>query len=91
MVPNRLIWSTRDPRAPYGAAIVVEIEAHTANPVIWDTDQDGKPNLSALALQAVRESGAEAVIVISNQKLTRKVVHDMESLGIPAYGAIWDS
>ncbi len=90
-VPNRLIWSTRSPRATYGDALVDEIEASTENPVIWDTDENGKPNLSALALQTVRESGAEAVIVISNQKLTRRVVHDMESLGIPAYGAIWDS
>ncbi|WP_171173274.1 hypothetical protein [Ruegeria sp. HKCCD8929] len=90
-VPNRLIWSTRAPRKTYGDALVDEIEAHTEAPLIWDTDAQGKPNLSALALQAVRESDAEAVIVISNQKLTRKVVHDMESLGIPAYGAIWDS
>lgn len=90
-VPNRLIWSTRSPRKTYGDALVDEIEANTEQPLIWDTDEDGKPNLSALALQAVRDSAAEAVIVISNQKLTRKVVHDMESLGIPAYGAIWDS
>lgn len=90
-VPNRLIWSTRSPRKTYGDALVDEIEAHTSDPLIWDTDKLGNPNLSALALQAVRDSGAEAVIVISNQKLTRKVVHDMESLGIPAYGAIWDS
>ncbi|WP_305987246.1 hypothetical protein [Roseibium sp. MMSF_3544] len=90
-VPNRLIWSTRSPRETYGDDLVDEIEAHTEKPLIWDTDAHGKPDLSALALQAVRESGAEAVIVISNQKLTRKVVHDMETLGIPAYGAIWDS
>jgi hypothetical protein len=90
-VPNRLIWSTRSPRKTYGDALVDEIEAHTERPLIWDTDRQGKPNLSALALQAVRESGAEAVIVISNQKLTRRVVHDLESLGIPAFGAIWDS
>lgn len=90
-VPCRLIWSTRSPRKTYGDALVDEIEAHSDKPLIWDTDARGKPDLSALALQAVRETGAEAVIVISNQKLTRKVVHDMESLGIPAYGAIWDS
>ncbi|MET1411871.1 hypothetical protein ABVF61_06370 [Roseibium sp. HPY-6] len=90
-VPNRLIWSTRSPRKTYGDDLINEIETHTENPLIWDTDTHGKPDLSALALQAVRESGAEAVIVISNQKLTRKVVYDMEALGIPAYGAIWDS
>lgn len=90
-VPNRLIWSTRSPRKTYGDALIDEIEAHTDSPLIWDTDKDGKPNLSALALQAVQETGAEAVIVIANQKLTRKVVYDMEVQGIPAYGAIWDS
>ncbi|MCG7572069.1 hypothetical protein MHM39_00655 [Phaeobacter sp. CNT1-3] len=90
-VPNKLVWSTRSPRETYGDALVDEIEGSTENPVIWDTVTQGKPDLSTLALQAVRESGAEAVIVISNQKLTRKVVHDMEALGIPAYGAIWDS
>lgn len=90
-VPNHLIWSTRSPRATYGDDLVDEIETHTESPLIWDTSERGKPDLSQLAFQAVRETGAEAVIVISNQKLTRKVVHDMESQGIPAFGAIWDS
>ncbi|MEX0286073.1 MAG: hypothetical protein AB3N23_15810 [Paracoccaceae bacterium] len=90
-VPNKLIWSTRSPRKTYGDALVDEIESNTEDPLIWDTDALGKPNLSALALEAVRETGAEAVIVISNQKLTQRVIHDMESEGIPAFGAIWDS
>jgi hypothetical protein len=90
-VPNKLIWSTRSPRATYGDALVDEIEGNTQDPLIWDTDAQGKPDLSALALRAVRETGAEAVIVISNQKLTRQVIYDMECEGIPAFGAIWDS
>ncbi|WP_172332052.1 hypothetical protein [Mangrovicoccus sp. HB161399] len=90
-VPARLIWSARSPRRTYGDALVDEIETATAHPLIWDTDRDGKPDLSALALEAVWETGAEAVIVISNRKLTRRVVHELETLGIPAYGAIWDS
>ena len=90
-VPNKLIWSTRSPRKTYGDALVDEIEANTDDPLIWDTDARGKPDLSLLAMQAVRETGAEAVIVISNQKLTQKVIYDMERQGIPAFGAIWDS
>lgn len=90
-VPNHLIWSTRSPRKTYGDALVDEIESNTQSPLIWDTDERGKPDLSALALAAVRETGAEAVIVISNQKLTQRVIYDMESRGIPAFGAIWDS
>ncbi|WP_342077001.1 hypothetical protein [Yoonia sp. SS1-5] len=90
-VPNKLIWSTRSPRKTYGDDLVDEIERNTENPLIWDTDARGKPDLSQLAFDAVAETGAEAVIVISNQKLTQKVIYDMESAGIPAYGAIWDS
>jgi hypothetical protein len=44
-----------------------------------------------LALAAYAETGAEAVICISNKKLTWQVVHGLERRGIPAYGAIWDS
>ncbi len=90
-VPFRLIWATRSPRKTYGDALVDEILAHSTDPLIWDTDRHGKPDLSELALRAVGQSGAEAVICISNQRLTRKVVHDVETAGIPAFGAIWDS
>ncbi len=90
-VPNKLIWSTRSPRKTYGDDLVDEIESNTEEALIWDTDRLGKPDLSALALQAVQETGAEAVIVISNQKLTQRVIFDMECQGIPAFGAIWDS
>lgn len=90
-VPNKLIWSTRSPRKTYGDDLIDEIERNTENPVIWDTDARGKPDLSQLAFDAIAETGAEAVIVISNQKLTQRVIYDMESAGIPAYGAIWDS
>ena len=45
----------------------------------------------ALAYEMYVEMGAEAVFIISNQKLTRKFVYGMESRGVPAYGPIWDS
>ena len=90
-VPAHLIWSTRNARKTYGDKLVDEILEVEPNALIWDTDERGRPNLSQLAYAAVQEFDAEAVIVISNQKLTRMVVYDMESRGIPAYGAIWDS
>ncbi len=89
--PSHVVWSTRNPRATYGDAFVDKILAARPDALVWDTTEKGKPDLSKLAYEAVQRTGAEAVIVISNEKLTRKVVHDMESLGIPAYGAIWDS
>ena len=44
-----------------------------------------------LTYRLVKEHNAEAVAIISNQKLTQKVVYGMMSRGIPAFGAIWDS
>lgn len=90
-VPIHLIWATRSPRRTYGDALVDEILQAVPGAMIWDTDVDGKPDLSRLAHGAWRSFAAEAVICISNQKLTRRVVRDMEIRGIPAFGAIWDS
>ena len=59
--------------------------------VILDTRKYGKPDMVKLTYRLVREFNAEAVCIISNQKLTRKVVYGMVSRGIPAFGAIWDS
>ncbi|MBP2479637.1 hypothetical protein JOF53_008509 [Crossiella equi] len=89
--PARLVWSTRNPVRTYGEALVAEIESVQPEAVIWDTDRDGKPDLVELALRAHRESGAEAVICISNRKTTWHLVESLEARGIPAYGAIWDS
>ena len=44
-----------------------------------------------LILRLYKEFDAEAVAIISNQPLTEKVVYHMQSRGIPAFGAIWDS
>ena len=56
-----------------------------------DTRKHGKPDMVKLTYRLVKEFEAEAVCIISNQKLTRKVVYGMMSRGIPAFGAIWDS
>ena len=45
----------------------------------------------AITYKLVVEAQAEAVFIISNPKLTRRVVYAMESRGIAAYGAIFDS
>lgn len=89
--PSLLIWATRNPEKTYGKELVDEILAVQPNAIIWDTDANGKPDLVKLTYKAYKDFNAEAVICISNQKLTEKVVHNMEYLGIPAYGAIWDS
>ncbi len=89
--PSRLVWATRTPRKTYGDGLVDEILAVQKDPIIWDTNVYGKPDMVKLAYKAYKEFGAEAVICISNKKLTWQVVEGLESRGIPAYGAIWDS
>ncbi|WP_243744941.1 hypothetical protein [Streptomyces hainanensis] len=90
-VPSLLVWATRTPRVTYGDALVDEILAVQPEARIWDTTEHGKPDMVALAYAAYRDFGAEAVICISNKRLTWRVVHGLERRGIPAYGAIWDS
>jgi hypothetical protein len=75
----------------YGDALVDEILEAQPGSHIWDTDKDGRPDLVKLAYTACRAFNAEAVICISNPKVTDEVVYAMESGGIPAYGVIWDS
>lgn len=90
-VPSRLVWSTRDPRRTYGDALVEEVERVQPDAVIWDTTIGGKPDLVRLALDGCDDFDAEAVIVISNQPTTQRLVHQLERRGIPAIGPIWDS
>jgi hypothetical protein len=90
-VPSRLVWVTKNPRQTYGEAFVDEIEAAQPDALIWDTDVLGKPDVLQLAHAAYVESGAEAVICVSNRTVTWEVVHGLERRGIPAFGPLWDS
>ncbi len=90
-VPSQLVWATRSPRKTYGDKLVNEILSVQPNAIIWNTDTNGKPDMVKLAYQAYVEYEAEAVICISNKRLTWLVVSELESRNIPAYGAIWDS
>ncbi len=90
-VPSRLVWATRSPRKTYGDELVDEILEAQKDAIIWNTDTHGKPDMPKLTYKVFQEFDAEAVICISNKKLTWLVVSEMESRGIPAYGAIWDS
>lgn len=89
--PAHLVWVTRDPEQTYGRALVEEILANVQQVTIWNTSKHGKPELTALAESAYHNFRAEAVICIANKRATWQVVHRLESRGIPAYGAIWDS
>jgi hypothetical protein len=90
-VPCRVLWSTPNPEQTFGKKVCTAILNTDPEAVIHNTKTMGRPDLVEIAYRLYRESGAEAVCIISNQKLTQKVVYAMESRGIPAFGAIWDS
>ncbi|KAI8969609.1 nonribosomal peptide synthetase 12 [Trametes punicea] len=90
-IPIRLLWTSPDVRKTFGDNLVDSILAASPDAVIYDTRKHGKPDMVKLTYKLVKEHNAEAVAIISNQKLTQKVVYGMMSRGIPAFGAIWDS
>ena len=90
-LPCRILWSTPNPLQTYGDSIMEAVAQADPDAMILNTRASGRPDMVALAYHLYLESHAEAVFVISNPSLTRKVVYGMESRGIPAYGPIWDS
>lgn len=91
VTPRRVLWSTRDPETTYGPGVVAEVRRADPKAVVWNTNERGYPDIVGETYQLVHESDAEAVFVISNPKVTEKVVFGMQTRGIPAYGAIFDS
>lgn len=86
-----LIWSTPRPEKTFGKPIIDAIKAKTPDAVIHDTKVLGRPDLVKMTYNMVKHKNAEAVIIIANEKITKKVVYGLETRGIAAYGAIWDS
>ncbi|KAH6984009.1 hypothetical protein EDB80DRAFT_656509 [Ilyonectria destructans] len=89
--PIQLIWSTSRPEQTFGKDLCNVIKAQIPNAVIHDTKRFGRPDLVKMGYNLVQSFKAEAVIIIANEKVTKKVVYGLETRGVLAYGAIWDS
>jgi len=85
------LWSTKDPVKTYGRDVVDMVKRQIPGAVIWDTTAQGRPDMVKLSYNMARSFRAEAVIIIANRKITTKVVYGLETRGVHAYGAIWDS
>ena len=89
--PARILWTAPNPETTFGKEIVDAVLEKDPKAVIHNTRTQGKPDMALMAYQLWKESGAEAVCVISNKRFTTNIVYAMEARGIPAYGAIFDS
>ncbi|PWY67175.1 integral membrane protein TmpA [Aspergillus heteromorphus CBS 117.55] len=87
----RVVWQTRAPLKTYGEDILNLVSEMDANPVVIDTNQAGRVDMVPIIRRMVQEFDAEAVCVISNPVMTKRVVFELESRGIPAFGPIFDS
>lgn len=91
MPPMRVVWQTRKPLKTYGQRTLDLIKRLDSNPLVYDTDQTGRVDMLPVICNMVGDFQAEAVIVISNPSLTKRLVYELEVRGIPAYGPIFDS
>jgi hypothetical protein len=87
----RILWSVKSPEQTYGKDILDTVIRADPNAKIIDTDLGMRPDMVVETKTLYCESKAEAVVIISNPKLTKLVVHALECDGIPSYGPIWDS
>ncbi|KAF5382433.1 hypothetical protein D9615_002852 [Tricholomella constricta] len=82
-IPMRLLWTAPNVRETFGDKLVDSIIAAAPDAVIYNTRKQGKPDMVKLTYRMVKEFDAEAVIIISNHKLTEKVVYGMFLPPIP--------
>lgn len=87
----RILWSTPDPDATYSASVIRNVRDADPDAVIINTTVAGRPDLVRHTYQLYAASGAEAVFVISNPKVTRRLVYALESRGVPIFAPIFDS
>ncbi|KAI9931367.1 hypothetical protein MW887_009942 [Aspergillus wentii] len=89
--PMRIIWQTRSPIRTYGRDVLNLVQQLDPNPLLINTNSSGRVNMVPVTRELFREFNAEAVCVISNPTLTKKIVFELEAIGVPAFGPIFDS
>ncbi|KAJ5090942.1 hypothetical protein N7532_009626 [Penicillium argentinense] len=87
----RLIWQTRNPNKTYGPDVLGLVHQLDPNPLLIDTGSSGRVNMVPIIQELARDFDAEAVCVISNPYLTKKIVFELKESGVPAFGPIFDS
>lgn len=86
-----LIWSTSQPEKTFGKPLLDLIRRKLPDALIHDTHAQGRPDLITTGYNLSQNFHAEAVMVISNERVTQKVVYGLETRGLVAFGAFWDS
>lgn len=87
----RVVWQTRAPKKTYGQGVLDLVSQMDPDPVVIDSNKTGRVDMVPIIRRLYKDFDAEAVCVISNPFVTKKVVYELESTGTPAFGPIFDS
>ncbi|KAK9788632.1 hypothetical protein AB5N19_10151 [Seiridium cardinale] len=87
----RVIWQTKSPLQTYSQRTIDLVHKMDPDPLVIDTNISGRVDMLEDVLRLHEEFKAEAVCVISNPMVTKKLVNDLEKRGVYAYGPIFDS
>lgn len=89
-VKIRVIWVVYATDAPYWTFVHEIIRRIDPEPKIFDS-QCGRPDVAFEAAYLAEQEDVEAVMVVSNPKVTRAVLETCRRGGRKAYGATFDS
>lgn len=89
--PCYIIWSTRNPGETYGEEILNIVKTVDPQAVIINTSRARRPDLVKEAYIRYKEIGAEAVVVMSNKKVTERTVAGLRDMGVPTHAPVFDS
>lgn len=86
----RVMWCVYDPNAAHWEFVQQIIRAVDPAPRIFDS-RLGRPDIAFEARDLADKENIEAVMVVSNKKVTNQVVAEVKGHGGAAYGAVFDS
>jgi len=86
----RVMWVLHKPTAPHWDFALRIIRAVDPAPCLFDTTRR-RPDVAFEACYLARTAGVEAVMVVSNPRVTDAVVTAVKAQGGAAYGAVFDS
>jgi hypothetical protein len=84
------MWCVYDPDAAHWEFVQDVIRNVDPSPCIFDS-RKGRPDVAFEAGEMVGMEGVEAVMVVSNKRVTEEVVENVKGKGGAAYGAVFDS
>ncbi|KAF3010906.1 hypothetical protein E8E13_009898 [Curvularia kusanoi] len=86
----RVLWCVAEPEAPHWGFVLEAVRGVDKDARVFDS-RAGRPDVAFEARVLALEEGVEAVMVVSNPKVTGEVVNGCKGVGIAAYGAVFDS